>query len=82
MLSVGVIPWTKEISYCKALVSLWNNHVKECPPSIDRQRLVTQDIPTKLIYLAKRTNSADYGSRARCIDKDVSEEDLNAYLVK
>ena len=61
---------------CKALVPLWNNNNKECPPRIDRQRLATQDIPMKLIHLPGAKNPADWLSRSRCEEDDDSHEDL------
>ena len=61
---------------CKALIPLWNNNNKECPPRIDRQRLATQDIPMELIHLPGAKNPADWASRSRCEEDDDSHEDL------
>ena len=61
---------------CKALIPLWNNNNKECPPRIDRQRLATQDISTFLIHLEGKKNPADWASRSRCEDDDDTHEDL------
>ena len=99
-LRFGVDKWRHyfigiEILYCvvdcKALISLWNNHTGLCPPRIDRQRLATQDIPMQLIHLEGRNHPADYGSRQRIKENDLSAEniqdmevsdEIDIYLVK
>ena len=76
---------------CKALLPLWNNNNRECPPRIDRQRLATQDIRMQLIHLPGAKNPADHFSRARNRVNDETAEDisdmdvsdaLDSYLVK
>ena len=76
---------------CKSLITMWNNNTGLCPPRIDRQRLATQDIPMKLIFLEGKRHPADYGSRARSKENDETAEDiqdmdisdeLDCYLVK
>ena len=61
---------------CKALLPLWNNNNRVCPPRIERQRLATQDIRMKLIHLEGSKNPSDWLSRARTEENDASAEDL------
>ena len=61
---------------CKALVPLWNNNNKECPPRIDRQRLATQDIPMHLIHIDGSKMPSDWLSRSRHEEEEDSQEDL------
>ena len=40
------------------------------------QRLATQEIPMKLIFLESKNHPADYGSRARSKQNDANAEDF------
>ena len=61
---------------CKALLPLFNNNNKSCPPRIERQRLACQDIPMQLIHLPGAKNPADWASRARTAENDATADDL------